>query len=1439
MSDFKTALKSLAAGQIQLDSLSSQLSKILEKTPQFANLILTQLENFYAKGELNDEHYTELKKQINRYRRSHANQTETKSGDDEATVFDKDNLVSDNGKDDDNIEPTVAEGSTPTNENTASEDEATITASDEVSNTSTASFDITGAENDDGSEVFDVSALEPSGTSWSQQEYQAEAPETEIGAGSVIKQRFKLEKVLGVGGMGKVYKGLDLLKQEARDKRPHVAIKLLNESFKDHPEAFISLQRESSRQQKLAHPNIATIYDFDRVGGPGTPVYITMELMEGMELKDFIKQEVKPKNGIPFDEAFNIISQLVAALSYAHERGLVHSDFKPGNCFMCNDGTVKTLDFGIARAVKNPVTGEAEKTLFDPGKLGALTPAYASLEMLQGEEPDTRDDLYALGCVAYEVLTGKHPFNKTPADRAQKKNLVPPTIKGLKKKQNQALRRAVAFRREDRQPTVDEFLEELEAKYIWYKHPPTIAAVVLFAMAIGGAVPVYNYQQDQKVRQLIQDINQSNTVDETAQLIEKINTFKKTEIRTITDEAKDVIRLYLASKMGKYIDISGDNYNFIKAQEILSEINDFYPDSGFSEEQKTKLLLNQKQQLSLLYSQFSDALKDDASLPLTNKILHIIRTRVDSKNSLLTDPRPSNQYRELANNAFLLGNFDDALALIKSGLDAAPGAPTLLDLKGTVDRSVEILSLEEHIFTTRNNLVSLESYKDIEKQIIRLASLDRGNATLFPLAQDVQQYITAEVEQVLSSGKRADVEALAKKYEPLLQALQLDNELTQMKLAHLSGADRREAIDNIVAQNTTEIKALLEQPQLEDLQWETAMLANFQEMESLSLEDSSIHDDLSIIREAVAKLYVNKAKETLQEKRFAVADTFIDRGERFSPNYSDFISARNAIVNAKTEYEKSLQVDGLKQDFETQVAADQIAKALEYLEQLKEEIPNDNYLTTQAASMLSSSYARLAKSRFLENDFANALRLADEGLKLSPGNQTLRSDRSEYVVEANIAELNKIFVSTINFDVANVNLKISEIQHSPRFSEFQQEVIKLLQTRIDSLRTSNPNGAAALAQNAAIFFPGSVLEDIKNELKLQPWADAATASALLNQGKLTAANAALQAALEELPQHPDVAAFQDLLAINIGEANDSFNFYSAEKEAAGNSYEKLQVAKRLLNRAHSLWIDNPDYNVEEKELNKLIEANKPAIKKVIAREEINIDVATSSEGSVEKAVWKPSSSDRECIAKLAGYGKRARAQCFDLVNTGWRGPLMVVIPSGENFNNHFAISKYEISVGDYSKYCALSKRCEPIRDKAKFDEPMTGISLQEALTYAKWLSERTGKTYRLPTSAEWEYAANANGKQPKKDYNCRVALGDKIIKGTGIVSVKSGASNGWGLKNYVGNVQEWAVDGTGNIAVRGGAYEDAHSQCEISLQRSHNGAADKTTGFRLLLEEIG
>ena len=1439
MADFKTALESLAKGDLELETLSKQLTKLLEQSPQYATRMLAQLDEVHDGGKINDQVYAKLKGQINQYRRSHAVKTEGEATAGDATVFDqegapagqaapeKTEVLSDNDKQ-------------STFDVTGSSDQSGV------------DIDISTPDTSDTSTQAITSATGPAGTEWSDPSASAYQPGQELGPGSIIKHRFKLLEVLGVGGMGKVYKGIDLLKEEARDRNPYVAIKLLNEDFRDHPEAFISLQRESSRQQKLAHPNIATVYDFDRIGGPGTPVFITMELMEGMELKDFIKKDVRKKGGLPFAEAFQIIKQLGDALTYAHNRGLVHSDFKPGNAFLCNDGTVKTLDFGIARAVKNPVTGEAEKTLFDPGKLGALTPAYASLEMLEGSEPDTRDDTYALGCVAYELLTGKHPFNKLPANKAMENNLVPAPVKGLKKKQNRALRRAVAFHRKDRSPSVEHFIEELEARYIWYKHPPTIAAIVAL-LAIGiGTFPVMQYYHKQEINQIITDIKTGSPkviVDRLAM----IGQYEKSEQLTITDEAKDSIQSYFKTEIGKLIDTSGDKYNFPKADKILTkQIYEYYPDSSFYTQQKALIEDSKKKKLSQLYGEFSEALKvareqkDPSLLVNTKGILETIRTRIDPNDPLLTDERPGNRYRILADNEFDNGNYDQALALVSDGLAVAPKNQQLMDTQKKIEKQIKVVALQQKIGSIQGQLTALADYKNVESDIKDLASLNPGDPLLRSLAVGMKENIDQEISNLKTTGTRADAETLAKDYGDLLTALQLNRELTQIKLAHLEGEERTKVIQQIVSNDKSSIDKLLGAPKLDDDTWKSNLLAGIQELDSLSDESAGLSQDLAGIRKKVANLYIDQANKTLKENRFDAALALVDSGDRFAPGLSELLTTRNAITDARAAHEKQLTIEGLKKDFEGQIQGNQVVKALEYFNQLKQEMPADDpFITTEGPTAIANSYAVLAKSRSEAKDYDNALKLADEGLKYNPDNDSLKKARNEYAVEVNAISIIDTLKTSVSINVKDISSKLGEMESvSPgRYSKVRQDAINALMERINKIRTTDQNTAATLAQAGASIFPGTAFEKLRDEIKPKPWPEKDTARVALVAGKLTEATAIQNAAAAEFTGHPDFVAFSDELAQKKADALQTFQLYQSDKEAAGNDYDKLVAARALLRKAQAIWTDNPDYTAEEENIGKLIAANSPVSKKVIQREEVNIEEAvakakTEEPGKVAEA-WKPLSSGRECNSKLAGYGKRAKAICFDLVNTGWRGPLMVVIPGGGEVQKPYAIGKYEISVGDYSKYCALTGKCKPVLDKDKFDEPQTDITIQDAEDYVKWLSERTGKHYRLPTPAEWEYAANADGQQPRKDFNCRVALGDKVIKGTGPVSVVSGQANGWGLKNYIGNVQEWTIDGGGKIQARGGAYEDSFSNCEISLKRPHNGSADNSTGFRVVLDGIG
>jgi serine/threonine protein kinase len=131
----------------------------------------------------------------------------------------------------------------------------------------------------------------------------------ELGEGDRLRGRFELISKLGEGGMGAVWKGKDLLKEEAKDRNPFVAIKLLQKNFKEHPDAFVALQRETAKQQRLAHPNVATVFSFDRDTDSGA-VFMSMDLLEGESLDEFIRD--LPQEGLSESQAMSIIQQLAA-----------------------------------------------------------------------------------------------------------------------------------------------------------------------------------------------------------------------------------------------------------------------------------------------------------------------------------------------------------------------------------------------------------------------------------------------------------------------------------------------------------------------------------------------------------------------------------------------------------------------------------------------------------------------------------------------------------------------------------------------------------------------------------------------------------------------------------------------------------------------------------------------------------------------------------------------------------------------------------------------------------------------------------------------------------------------------------------------------------------------------------------------------------------------
>ena len=212
---------------------------------------------------------------------------------------------------------------------------------------------------------------------------------------------YDVTALIGEGGMGQVYQATDTkLKRQ-------VALKILPEAFAADPERLARFQREAEVLASLNHPNIAAIHGLEEADGIRA---LVLELVEGPTLADRIKQ-----GPIPLDEALLIAKQIAEALEAAHEKGIIHRDLKPANIKVKADGTVKVLDFGLAKALDPNPTGDPSQspTLTAMAtQMGVImgTAAYMSPEQARGTTVDKRADIWAFGCVLFEMLTGKKAF---------------------------------------------------------------------------------------------------------------------------------------------------------------------------------------------------------------------------------------------------------------------------------------------------------------------------------------------------------------------------------------------------------------------------------------------------------------------------------------------------------------------------------------------------------------------------------------------------------------------------------------------------------------------------------------------------------------------------------------------------------------------------------------------------------------------------------------------------------------------------------------------------------------------------------------------------------------------------------------------------------------------------------------------------------------------
>ncbi|UTI66625.1 protein kinase [Paraconexibacter antarcticus] len=212
-------------------------------------------------------------------------------------------------------------------------------------------------------------------------------------AGSLIVDRYELGERLGVGGMSTVQLALD------RRLERYVAVKLLAEHLADDPQFVSRFRREALAAARLVHPNIVQVFDFGLDEASGRH-YIVMEVVRGRSGAEILREEGR----LSVREAVDLVLQACSGLAYAHRHGVVHRDVKPGNLLRSDDGVVKLADFGIAKA-----THAEESSITQVGSVLG-TASYLAPEQARGEEAGPQADLYALGVVTYQLLSGRLPY---------------------------------------------------------------------------------------------------------------------------------------------------------------------------------------------------------------------------------------------------------------------------------------------------------------------------------------------------------------------------------------------------------------------------------------------------------------------------------------------------------------------------------------------------------------------------------------------------------------------------------------------------------------------------------------------------------------------------------------------------------------------------------------------------------------------------------------------------------------------------------------------------------------------------------------------------------------------------------------------------------------------------------------------------------------------
>jgi serine/threonine protein kinase len=1241
-----------------------------------------------------------------------------------------------------------------------------------------------------------------------------------LSSGSVVKERFVLEEELGRGGMGIVFKARDLRKEEAQDRNPWVAIKLLNEEFRRHPESLKALQRESRKAQQLAHANVVTVYDFDR---DGSNVFMVMELLEGQSLDRMIRDH--ESTGLEVAEALRLTRDMCRAMAYAHDQGVVHSDFKPANAFVTREGVVKVFDFGIARAAKRADNVSGSTTLFDPGTLGALTPTYASCEMIEGLEPDSRDDVYAIACVAYELLAGKHPFNRVSAVEARDKSMVAKRPRGLKRHQWRAIQHGLQFSRENRTTSAKQFLNELLPQKRRTAAPIGIAAVAVIGLVVAGFL-VPNYLAKRRERAFIDTLAtaQAARLDALVQQLRDMTPDQRAAI-LLNDGARAGLIKAFERRIDMATERGQESPDYPGARVLLSELQAFLPDSLAVKDLQDRLSARENDEIKRLSDRFDEYLKrgvllDVQGVPNIGTALAAIR-RIDAQNRLLRDPRLPGTFAEQTRHALQAGNATLAQALVTAGLAFDSGDTTLTDLRDQVRRAVSGQQLLARRQSLESSLASLTgaqaAFADVDgkrAELEELRSIAPDSQVLSSVQQLAQRGVSAQSAALVTAGKYPEALELIARYADLLPVAFVDQQ--RQKLASVRGALEAQRV--AAAQIEARIDTLL-QDQKADGTWATQLDRELRQLATYVSENDAY---VTRVKVRAAEGYLAQARAFRGSQRLTEAGRMLEQARAYAPQSTGLSTEAKLLADARTAQESAAQVrnhlaqlDALRTKLLVQASANEVNEALASLQELRANPDaNDGFIVVQAPAAIGGAYLRLASNAAKDGRFANAVSLTGHAKDVAPDLPDIAAASERY---ARYLALDQTLKTGNTIDAASTR---SELDRLGRQDAAEAMAVKETLAR-DLVARIRGTSDAAVAQRLS----GLARDVFGDQAAVKSWLQqvAAPAHAAGSQSQGGAVGSGQGANSSGPTAGTEGGAAGSVAGGTPGGVNDTGGAGSAALGSSGTAAGAAGVVGGAGAGAGGTAAGVVGVAGG---------AGAGAGRAASSRLAMSRPGQTAGQTTGEQAPRVP--SEIPCADRLAGYGKRKQAVCYDTFDGGGRGPDLVVIPAGAAVAKPLAIGRTEVSNADYAVYCSRTGHCTAPAGAP--DYPATGISIEDARGYVAWLSQVTGAAYRLPTDGEWTYAVTAQGGGTDvNSVNCVVEIGGKKVRGVELEPVQSGSPNGWGLYNTLGNAQEWVVSG-GAVLAQGGAFSDNMSSCTPDSKRPHANAGDPVTGLRVIRE---